>query len=1493
MREPLLSVIVPVYNTERFLRACLDSILKQVYWNIEVIVVNDASTDKSKNIIMEYRQMDSRIKYVENAENQGLFKARLRGYEQAHGEYICSVDSDDTVGIDYYRIMMKKAIETGSDIVVSKFTIFRYDDNYQLIKTAGRTYGNFAIENIDLQGENILEDFFKTLGKTSHRFIVWNKVYKKSLWDKSYPYLLQLNRNHTMLEDMVFGTVFMSQASRYVYADTNTYFYAKHPAASTGTELEFEQYNKYLSDIFEALRFIEEYLHQIGRYNENAKKFLINVKNHWRVTWTNQIKNVKMTLTARQKDYLISALNQLQPHYKEYGDAAFFYREDTPYDSNFEKLKCLIAKGEIKAVSFDIFDTLVVRPFFTPKDLFILMDKYFWELNNKNDTPEYLRFSEIRVAAEKYARTKHTNIGLNQEVTIDEIYQAISNNYDISIDITNQLKNREKELEIHFCTARKMIKELYEFAKYCGKIIVASSDMYLDRNTISSILEKNGYKVDDIFLSSEIGLTKSSGDLYSYMINKLQLEPYNILHIGDNWNTDNQNAKNKGMLSWFIPSSSDLFLNKIPDNNKMKSRGKFSTYLNQALPKSYLVYWDAKEYFGIRCMFALVANKIFDNAYYGYTWNTDYNMNPYYLGYFALGMHNFGVAHKLLKTALEHNKTKIIFVARDGYAVKQVYDIIAKQYDNAPKSDYIYVSRKALFPLLFKNKQSLYTLKNFINIGTSTIREIIFMLKDLLDIDFEKIKTDFSWENMILDRKLPDENEYIDFIQKLTKYFSEEKTNNFRSEMRGYFANIITKDSIFFDIGYSARTQVILTDLLGFPIDAFYIHKLKDNCEVFAKPRGINIYTYFDYRPSITGKIREVLQSDIIPSCIGYEKNENGEIVPSFEKDTHTYEGNFVMSKIFQGMREFSEDLLTVFDGYQDQLTFDYSEISFAHELLIHNPAGKDTDMFKQIFFEDDMLIGDTRSIQLIWWSDLRKRDLWGKPKGPDPIITPPDNSLIEPYYKIKVPDNSVLYIVTSSFNMLCMFLHKMKYNFDKTCYLLLSEWRMELLDNIKVSGIFDNDKIFVFKDRYVRNQMQNPEFSVPEEKIGMANAYAAFQLVENELPFDLHSFSEINIGNDTIILGVYLIAHRINYNYFEEAIGLFSDPSLQQVSIDSSFPKNERFFCKRFKVFGQNPYAVKKFINYSEQKKEYDPTNTIDFNITKILSELSSEQVSAILTAYGAEVIPVEENVEYDLLLTAPMTVRYHLNQEQNRNLFTELADLFLTGNTSSKLIVKPHPDDKTYYGSIFPDAVIMKKTLISELLPLILNVKYKNAMSVMSTSIGNIKTAIENQILFYTELIEYNNFERIYEYYGAAKIISELIYRKKIKSVYTGGSVSEKMMFNFLNKSDLSTNVNVRSYNNCSPEKCEESIIFCDNYTDMEGCEGNPIIISFTAPPEKVKEKIKMKVRMTYTETGWSKQVDLYLSGAASVLKELEKYYSKRDMKYSRAIIEIFKEE
>ena len=141
-----ISVIVPVYNVEDYLRKCLDSLVNQDFKDYEIIVVNDGSPDNSWDIILEYEEKYSKIIRAFKKENGGLSSARNFGLEKAKGKYVCFIDSDDYVSLDFLSKLYNKAIEEDADIVASDFEMFNE-------KVIG------IIPGMDIYSDDIIKNF--------------------------------------------------------------------------------------------------------------------------------------------------------------------------------------------------------------------------------------------------------------------------------------------------------------------------------------------------------------------------------------------------------------------------------------------------------------------------------------------------------------------------------------------------------------------------------------------------------------------------------------------------------------------------------------------------------------------------------------------------------------------------------------------------------------------------------------------------------------------------------------------------------------------------------------------------------------------------------------------------------------------------------------------------------------------------------------------------------------------------------------------------------------------------------------------------------------------------------------------------------------------------------------------------------------------------------------------------------------------------------------
>lgn len=235
-----VSIIIPAYNAQKEIGRCLNSMINQVYKNIEIIVIDDASTDNTKNIIKKYAEIDSRIIPFYQSNNKGVSAARNTGLMAATGDYIIFVDSDDEMIPSAIRRLVDVANKYDSDFV----------DNYHLFeytKPNGKIVHfteNKIPKNILVMGS--LKDNPKILNMATY---ITGKLIKKSLFDN-----ITFNENLRCYEDMVVEHKIKSKLKNYVFLNRVLYIYYQRPNSLVNSlgknHLCFIEASKMVKDVY-------------------------------------------------------------------------------------------------------------------------------------------------------------------------------------------------------------------------------------------------------------------------------------------------------------------------------------------------------------------------------------------------------------------------------------------------------------------------------------------------------------------------------------------------------------------------------------------------------------------------------------------------------------------------------------------------------------------------------------------------------------------------------------------------------------------------------------------------------------------------------------------------------------------------------------------------------------------------------------------------------------------------------------------------------------------------------------------------------------------------------------------------------------------------------------------------------------------------------------------------------------------------------------------
>ena len=245
----LISVIIPVYNVEKYIEKCIESVLNQTYTNFELIIINDGSTDKSVQVIQKFN--DARIILIDKI-NTGVSDSRNRGIAIAKGSLVCFVDSDDFIDKNYFENIIFN-FQNDIDLLVYNYKIDTLDKQDVFL-------GQKQIELLNFDKSNP-ESILPNLG------YLWNKVYKLRLIKE---HKLMFKKDIEIYEDVIFNTEYLTAALSFKNCNSAFYHYINRPRMSL-----VKSYNENgLFYIIEMNRALELYMTNINMGSKNIKNIL-------------------------------------------------------------------------------------------------------------------------------------------------------------------------------------------------------------------------------------------------------------------------------------------------------------------------------------------------------------------------------------------------------------------------------------------------------------------------------------------------------------------------------------------------------------------------------------------------------------------------------------------------------------------------------------------------------------------------------------------------------------------------------------------------------------------------------------------------------------------------------------------------------------------------------------------------------------------------------------------------------------------------------------------------------------------------------------------------------------------------------------------------------------------------------------------------------------------------------------------------------------------
>lgn len=274
---PKVSIIVPIYNVEKYLDRCIQSLVNQTLNDIEIILVDDGSPDNCPSMCDEYAQKDNRIKVI-HKQNAGLGYARNSGLDIATGEYVAFIDSDDYVDLSMYKTLYKRAETINADAVFCGFKTEIFPNNWHESKE--------VYEDQLWEGNNVKEFMYNMIA--SGKGVRQERLYQMSVWHAIYRRDIIINHNilfpserDVVSEDIPFQIDFLKNADKVLYLNAYLYYYCLNETSlsSTFKKEKFYGYNKLRECLLSKINETE-YRQRVNRlYIGYCRAYCYNVYN--------------------------------------------------------------------------------------------------------------------------------------------------------------------------------------------------------------------------------------------------------------------------------------------------------------------------------------------------------------------------------------------------------------------------------------------------------------------------------------------------------------------------------------------------------------------------------------------------------------------------------------------------------------------------------------------------------------------------------------------------------------------------------------------------------------------------------------------------------------------------------------------------------------------------------------------------------------------------------------------------------------------------------------------------------------------------------------------------------------------------------------------------------------------------------------------------------------------------------------------------------------
>ena len=562
-----ISVIVAVYNTEKYVERCLNSLLNQTYQNLEIIVVEDDSTDNSKEVLKKYSHND-KVKLIYNKKNSGLSYSRNVGLENATGSYIGYIDSDDYVDLDYYEKLMQSIIDTKAEIAICDIKVVDEDTNTEVISRCCNN-DEFSVYNVVNNG----------LAASA-----CNKLFKKELISK-YKFA-----EGKVNEDIAVVIPTLVNAKKITYA--NTYYYY----VQRGGSIQNSGFSDKRFDIFYGVKTTLERIKDNKDY-ESLKDAIVY----------NQLIVLLIYVIPKEKKFLL-----------RYRILKKYYDLIKEYDIKSNKLyqQFLQQESKINRIYYSNLVNLNVRKLFILDNLLISLYHLLRDikhLKRKKIIPD-ISLSGIETCAKRQSSYNKPDLKISviipnynyAKFLFERVYSILNQNYPIyeliilddcstdnSLEIINQIVSSiNKYINVKVVLSEKNSGNAFSqwqkgFKLASGDYVwICEADDYCKKNFLRKVTKPINQNSNIIISYADTGFIDSTGTI----VKKSLIDQIDLLKTG-HWqknyiNTGQDEIDNYTYLNCTIPNVSGIIIKKddyediLNISKTFKQCGDWYFYLN-------------------------------------------------------------------------------------------------------------------------------------------------------------------------------------------------------------------------------------------------------------------------------------------------------------------------------------------------------------------------------------------------------------------------------------------------------------------------------------------------------------------------------------------------------------------------------------------------------------------------------------------------------------------------------------------------------------------------------------------------------------------------------------------------------------------------------------------------------------------------------------------------------------------------------------------------